>query len=80
MRDNPTNFVADGFARLWRSPEYRAAEKSIELKIRADHAVQLAGAKGFPARWKIEREIQAQVRRELKQFGAPDCLWISRPH
>lgn len=79
MQVNPIRFVADGWERLRRDPEFKAQQKEIEAAIRARYSTTLTGAKGFWARRRIEKQIQTEVRHELKKIGSPHCLWIARP-
>jgi hypothetical protein len=73
-------FVADGFERWLRSPEYQRQKIEIETQVRAKFDVKLSEAKGFWERRKVKWQMDIEVRRTLTELGSSGCLWISRPY
>jgi hypothetical protein len=78
MTARETRFVADGWERLKRTPEFRQRCELIEAKVRSKYAAELAAASGFWQRKKLQWRISREVNREMKQTGTAHSLWLSR--
>jgi hypothetical protein len=78
---NAMRFVADGFSRLWSSPEFRGRRDAIERQVRAEYAGELAGKpywKRVAIRFAISREIRRRVREILASVHTCwSCLTLS---
>lgn len=68
-------FVADGYERLTKSPEFRAARAEVIASVEARYAEHLAGAgvlRGLMLRLRMRREIA----QELSKIAPPDALYF----
>jgi hypothetical protein len=76
MRAGQIRFVADGFQRFLRSPEYQQRHAAIEAEVRAKYSSRLSSASGFWERRRIKAQIRSEIRSELKKSVSPQIFWL----
>jgi|tagenome__1003787_1003787.scaffolds.fasta_scaffold16650915_1 hypothetical protein len=78
MSMHRAGIVADGFARLRRSPWYWQKRAAIKREVLARHADELASARDYWQRLTVENRILREIKKRLEALGSPYCLWLSR--
>ena len=68
-------FVADGYERLTKSSEFRAARADVIAAVRARYAEPLAAA-GILRRLALHLRMRREIAQELARLAPPDALYF----
>ena len=68
-------FVADGYERLTKSREFRAARSAVIASVQARYADQLSVA-GIVGRLVLRLRMRREIAQELDKLAPPDALYF----
>lgn len=68
-------FVVDGYERLTRSSEFRAAQAAVIAAVRARYAEAVARA-GILRRLLLHVRMRREIAQELAELAPPDALYF----